>query len=132
MGLYRAFEDSKKKLRVLVECDTGANRCGVISPSAALKLAKVISSNNNLIFGGLMTYPPISEPEQVNSFLAEAKDLIEKNGIKVETISIGGSPDMWKVKKMQKWLKIKQNPNPIWFSPNMRQWQTIGERAKKV
>ena len=99
-GLSRAFEDSKKKLRVLVECDTGANRCGVISPSAALKLAKVISSNNNLIFGGLMTYPPISEPEKVNSFLAEAKDLIEKNGIKVETISIGGSPDMWKVKKI--------------------------------
>ena len=99
-GLSRAFGDSEKRLRVLVECDTGAKRCGVISPSAALKLAKEISSNNNLIFGGLMTYPPISEPEKVNAFLAEAKELIEKNGITVETISIGGSPDMWKVKEI--------------------------------
>ena len=96
-GLSRVFEDSEKKLRVLVECDTGAKRCGVISPSAALKLAKAISLNTNLIFGGLMTYPPISEPEKVNTFLAETKELIEKNGIVVETISIGGSPDMWKV-----------------------------------
>ena len=96
-GLSRVFEDSEKKLRVLVECDTGAKRCGVISPSAALKLAKAISLNTNLIFGGLMTYPPISEPEKVNTFLTEAKQLIEKNRIVVETISIGGSPDMWKV-----------------------------------
>jgi len=96
-GLSRVFEDSEKRLRVLVECDTGAKRCGVISPSAALKLAKAISLNTNLIFGGLMTYPPISEPEKVNTFLTEAKQLIEKNRIVVETISIGGSPDMWKV-----------------------------------
>ena len=96
-GLSRVFEDSEKKLRVLVECDTGAKRCGVISPSAALKLAKAISLNTNLIFGGLMTYPPISEPEKVNTFLTEAKQLIEKNRIVVETISIGGSPDMWNV-----------------------------------
>ena len=99
-GLSKVFEDSEKKLRVLVECDTGAKRCGVISPSAALKLAKAISLNTNLIFGGLMTYPPIAEPEKVNTFLAEAKELIEKNGITVETISIGGSPDMWKVKEI--------------------------------
>ena len=99
-GLSRAFEDSEKKIKVLVECDTGAERCGVTSPTTALKLAKVISSDTNLIFGGLMTYPPISEPEKVNTFLAEAKELIEKNGIKVETISIGGSPDMWRVEKM--------------------------------
>jgi len=99
-GLSRAFEDSEKKLRVLVECDTGAKRCGVISPSAALKLAKAISSNTNLIFGGLMTYPPISDPEKINTFLAEAKELIEKSDIRVETISIGGSPDMWKVQEI--------------------------------
>jgi len=99
-GLAKTFEDSERKLKVLVECDTGAERCGVISPLAALELAREISCRPGLIFGGLMTYPPISEPEKINGFLSKAKELIEKNAIPVEVISIGGSPDMWKVEKI--------------------------------
>ena len=38
-GLSSAFKNAKSQLAVLVECDTGASRCGVISPEAACNLA---------------------------------------------------------------------------------------------
>ena len=83
---------------MLVECDTGANRCGVISPQDACELAELINRSPGLIFGGLMTYPPTSQAQKINSFLTDAKKLIEAKNIAVNTVSIGGSPDMWKVK----------------------------------
>ena len=44
-----------------------------------------------------MTYPPISQAQKINSFLSDAKKVIEEKNITVNTVSIGGSPDMWKV-----------------------------------
>ena len=97
-GLSKTFERAKEVLPVLVECDTGANRCGVISPQEACELAELINRSPGLIFGGLMTYPPTSQAQKINSFLTDAKKLIEAKNIAVNTVSIGGSPDMWKVK----------------------------------
>jgi D-serine deaminase-like pyridoxal phosphate-dependent protein len=96
-GLSKTFKGAEKPLSVLVECDTGANRCGVTSPQLACELAELINRSPGLIFGGLMTYPPISQAQKINSFLTNAKKLIEAKKINVNTISIGGSPDMWKV-----------------------------------
>ncbi|MDC3169625.1 alanine racemase [Paracoccaceae bacterium] len=97
-GLSKTFKGSKEPLSVLVECDTGANRCGVTSPQEASELAELINRRPGLIFGGLMTYPPSSQSQKINNFLTDAKKLIEAKNIAVNTVSIGGSPDMWKVK----------------------------------
>ena len=94
-GLSRFFKNSQKNLDVLVECDTGAERCGVITPDAALFLANKIKDLPGLSFAGLMTYPPVGKMELVNSFLTDAKQKIEETGLVVKTISVGGSPDMW-------------------------------------
>ena len=96
-GLSKTFKEAEKPLSVLVECDTGANRCGVMSPHLACELAELINESPGLIFGGLMTYPPTSQAQKINNFLTDAKKLIEAKNITVNTISIGGSPDMWKV-----------------------------------
>ena len=96
-GLSKTFEGAEEALPVLVECDTGANRCGVISPQQACELAELINKSPGLIFKGLMTYPPISQAQKINNFLTDAKKLIEAKNITVNTVSIGGSPDMWKV-----------------------------------
>ena len=95
IGLSKAFSTSPKPLTVLVECDTGALRCGVVTPQEANKLACLISDLPGLRFGGLMTYPPIAKYKDVNDFLESSKVLIEGNGMKVDVVSIGGSPDMW-------------------------------------
>ncbi len=94
-GLSAAFADASEPLRVLVECDTGAGRCGVTSPEAAAGLAARIAALPGLHFAGLMTYPPVGAEAAVQDWLARAKALIQARGIAVEVISSGGSPGMW-------------------------------------
>ncbi len=94
-GLANAFRDSPEPLTVLVECDTGAGRCGVITPQQARDLAKHIVSQPGLRFGGLMTYPDVGGAVKVQQFMSDAKALIESDGTPVPVISSGGSPDMW-------------------------------------
>jgi D-serine deaminase-like pyridoxal phosphate-dependent protein len=93
-GLSKAFAGAGDILTVLVECNTGANRCGVASPQAAAALAQRIGNAPGLTFGGLMTYPPIAGAAGVQVFMSEAKALIEGQGMTVPTITSGGSPDM--------------------------------------
>ena len=95
-GLSRAFADAATPLTVLVECNTGADRCGVASPTAAAELASLIDSLPGLGFGGLMTFPPVGRMEEAEAWLIEAKTLIEATGLQVNVISSGGSPDMWR------------------------------------
>ena len=94
-GLSAAFSDTEWPLRILIECDTGAQRCGVISPEDALKLAEHIVRAPGLKFAGLMTYPPVGREADVQDWLSRAKELIEGAGHKVDVISNGGSPGMW-------------------------------------
>lgn len=95
-GLSRAFADSQKPLTVLVECDTGMGRCGVQSPEAALALAGKIANSPGLRFGGLMTYPAAGQVEANAKFLSSAKTLLTQVGLPPETISNGGTPDLWR------------------------------------
>lgn len=92
-GLSRAFSAAGADLTVLVECDTGARRCGVSSPQAAAVLAGHIADAPGLSFGGLMTYPPAGGTAGVEAFMREARALVEARGIAVATVTSGGSPD---------------------------------------
>ena len=93
-GLSQVFASSERPLSVLVECNTGANRCGVASPRDADLLAARIAEAPGLIFGGLMTYPPAAGEAGVEAFMTEAKALIEARGIAVPVITSGGTPTM--------------------------------------
>ena len=94
-GLAEAFADIGKPLKVLVECDTGAARCGVQSPAEAVELAGLIDQSPGLEFDGLLTYPPVGGQSAVVAFMTEAKEGLAAAGIACTTISSGGSPDMW-------------------------------------
>ena len=94
-GYSGTFCDAAKPLTVLVECDTGAGRCGVQSPEAALELARLILRSPGLQFGGLMTYPPAGLAAAVTDWLAQARQLLEDAGIAVPVITGGNTPDMW-------------------------------------
>lgn len=95
-GLGGAFADATEKLTVLVECDTGAGRCGVPTPAAACDLALAIASTPGLRFGGLMTYPAVGGAATVQAFMTEAVALCEAAGLHVERVTSGGAPDMWR------------------------------------
>lgn len=93
-GLSAAFAEEPAPLRVLVECNTGADRCGVATPEAAAALARRIEDAPGLSFGGLMTYPPAGGTASVQSFMGRAKSLIEADGMTVATVTSGGTPSM--------------------------------------
>lgn len=94
-GYAKVASNSLKSLSVLVECDTGGQRCGVQSPEAALGLARHIAGSTGLTFGGLMTYPARGKFVEADRWLGEAKRLIEAAGIDVPVVTAGNSPDMW-------------------------------------
>lgn len=95
-GLSDGFADASEPLAVLVECDTGAKRCGVTVPEAAANLAARIAEATGLRFAGLMTYPPIGQEAAVNDWLLRAVARCKERGLKVDVISTGGSPGMWR------------------------------------
>ena len=76
------------EIPVLIELDTGGNRCGVQSPEAALELARKVVQLRGLRFQGIMTYPsqPKAEP-----FLTRTRRLLEDAGIEVPVVSGGGT-----------------------------------------
>ena len=93
-GLSDAAQRAGLTLMVLIECDTGAHRCGVQSPQEATALARLIHQLPNLHFGGLMTYPT---SEQTDAFVRETRNLLAVDNLSIERVSGGGTPTMWQV-----------------------------------
>lgn len=81
-------------LRVLVECDTGARRCGVQTPEAARDLARRIAAAPGLVFGGLMTYPPAFGAARAQEFLSRAVPLVVGAVGACPVVSSGGTPGL--------------------------------------
>jgi D-serine deaminase-like pyridoxal phosphate-dependent protein len=91
-GLSAAAQQEGSELPVLVEFDTGLGRCGVQFPQEAADLARTIAHAAGLRFGGLMTYP---NNDQTDPFAREVKALLKSDGLEVEQVSGGGTPDVW-------------------------------------
>lgn len=94
-GLSNAFANEPNPLTVLIECDTGAGRCGVQTPEQALSLARIISNLPGLQFGGLMTYPTPKGAGDAAAFMQLCVAALSSNDIECPVISTGGTPDMW-------------------------------------
>jgi D-serine deaminase-like pyridoxal phosphate-dependent protein len=75
-------------VRVLVEMDTGARRCGVQSPQAAADLARRIVELPGIDLNGVMTYPSRAEAKP---FLDETKELFHGDGLPIHLVSGGGT-----------------------------------------
>lgn len=91
-GLSKAAQEAGLTLPVLIECDTGAHRCGVQSPQEAAEFARLIASLPNLHFGGLMTYPT---HESLDGFVRQTRSLLSEDSLRIERVSGGGTPCMW-------------------------------------
>jgi D-serine deaminase-like pyridoxal phosphate-dependent protein len=91
-GLSGAAHAAGLSLTVLVECDTGLQRCGVQSPAQAADLARLLASLPGLRFGGLMTYPT---NERLDPFVRETRSLLKQDKLEIERVSGGGTPGMW-------------------------------------
>lgn len=90
-----AARKADSKITILIECDTGAARCGLSDPNAICQLARYIIGYDELFFGGLMTYPAAGKRQLSCEALDAAIAACTAAGIAVETVTSGGSPDMW-------------------------------------
>jgi D-serine deaminase-like pyridoxal phosphate-dependent protein len=75
-------------VRVVIELDTGARRCGVQSPAAARDLARTLARLPGIDLQGVMTYP--SYPE-ARPFLDEVRRLFQAEGLPLDMIGGGGT-----------------------------------------
>jgi D-serine deaminase-like pyridoxal phosphate-dependent protein len=91
-GLAAAAEAAGVSLPVLVEFDTGMQRCGVQSPAEAAALARLIAGSAGISFGGLMTYPYNAATDP---FVEATRALLDADGLAVQRVSIGGTAGMW-------------------------------------
>lgn len=94
-GLANAFAESAAPLHIMVECDTGAIRCGVQTPEQALHLAQQVDTLPGVHFAGLMTYPTPGGAKTAAEFMKNTLLLLNKAGIDCPEVSTGGTPDMW-------------------------------------
>lgn len=90
-----AYFAGRKFLSVLVECDTGAGRCGVQTPEEAVALADMIAGDDNLHFAGLMTYPKAHGEAEVEEFFSTVIAALAAKGIACEIVSNGGTPSLF-------------------------------------
>lgn len=88
LGISQQAELDGVSVRVIVELDTGAKRCGVQSPQAALELGRRIMDLPGLSLQGIMTYPSMLAAKP---FIAETVDLFQRAGLPCPMISGGGT-----------------------------------------
>lgn len=94
-GLARWAGKHPNSLTVLIECDTGMQRCGVSNPEDTALLASRIARTPGLTFGGLLTYPLPQQRKHVNQWLEAAERACRSAGHPPRTISSGGTPDLF-------------------------------------
>lgn len=100
-NLSKAGQDAGVELNCLVDVDCGMRRCGV-TPEGAAELAFTISRSKKLAFKGIMGYeghvghyPTPEWPQRVKeamSIVSEAKRGIERAGLSVDNVVVGGTP----------------------------------------
>ena len=105
-------------LSVLVECDTGAGRCGVQTPAEAVQLAQAIAAAPGLRFAGLMVYPLRGGMARTQSWLAQAVEMLTAVNLPPDVISTGGTPDLWQAHRVG--LATEHRPGTYIYSDRMQ------------
>ena len=99
-ALSRSMSANGLELPVMVEVDTGLNRCGVPPGAPTRDLAQQVTLLPGLRFAGLLTHEGHAQvagtPDQVRAtglsagqMMAETAELIRKSGLEVPIISVG-------------------------------------------
>lgn len=99
--LSEAAQSNGVNLNVVVDVHTRLERCGVEPGQPALDLASAVTKAQNLRFAGLMSYegaiisdnPDVvySESKKAIQPVLDTREMIEKAGMPVDVVSVGGT-----------------------------------------
>jgi D-serine deaminase-like pyridoxal phosphate-dependent protein len=117
-GYARTFTDPSRPLTVLVECDTGAGRCGVQTAEEAVALARAIAGHPGLLFGGLMIYPKRGGIAETQGWLASAVTALTEANLPPAVVSTGGTPDMLRAAEVS--LATEHRPGTYIYNDRMQ------------
>ncbi|WP_366923449.1 alanine racemase [Metallumcola ferriviriculae] len=92
-----------RQVEVLVEVDTGLQRCGVATAEEALGLVKLIKQRDGVLFKGIMTHAGhvyaarsyeqvLQIGEQEGKTMVELADYLDSKGYCSDVISVGSTP----------------------------------------
>lgn len=95
-GLDEAMREAGLVLPVLLECDTGGQRCGVQRPEDAAALARTVAGLPGLRLAGLMTYPAAGGTAATRAWLEAALGRLGEAGLEAGIVSTGGTPDLYR------------------------------------
>jgi D-serine deaminase-like pyridoxal phosphate-dependent protein len=101
--IQTVFSSANQRLHVLVEIDSGLQRCGIPPGKKLIDLVQQIESAPALVFSGIFThagqvYGAKSEEEVRKTgeyealIMHESAQSLRKNGIEVKVISVGSTP----------------------------------------
>ena len=100
-SLSEAATSAGVTIRVVVDVDTGLNRCGVEPGDTAVKLSATVARAGGLEFGGISTYegaivsddPSVVEAETKKALqrLLDTRQSIEAEGLDVPMVCAGGT-----------------------------------------
>ena len=140
-ALSNAAQSSGVVLHVLVDINTGLDRCGVEPRQPTLELAQKISSSDGLRLAGLMAYEGEAQENGHQTETAavitavqavlDTKELIEKSGLKVETVSLEGTRSYEVVGAMKGVTEVRMDTFPL-MDGNLRQSMPDFQPAAKV
>ena len=98
--LDAAMREAGLVLPVLIECDTGAERCGVQAPEEAVELARLVAGLKGLRLEGLMTYPARGRTPVTAAWLGEAVAGLRRRRDRARRgQGTGGTPDLFRAQR---------------------------------
>ncbi len=110
-------------INALVDVNTGLDRCGVEPGLPAIDLAKEITRAPGLHFAGLMTYEGtilredyqdlVSESRKAVKLVLDTRDALEKEGLDVEAVSVGGTHNYEIVGAMEGITEVQVGSYPL-------------------
>ncbi|MDH3604042.1 MAG: alanine racemase [Candidatus Tectomicrobia bacterium] len=85
--LAEAAASQQTSLQVVIDVDTGANRCGIAPGAPALELAQAVDQAPHLTLLGLMTTATSAALQP----LLDTRGELERAGLQMHTVSVGSS-----------------------------------------
>ncbi len=121
--LSEAAADAGVVLRILVELDAGMGRCGVATGPASLELARGVNDSAGLEFSGLMANEgPLPNQDWENvadenhrrlQSVVDTRELIEREGLPVSTVSVGGTHNYDTASRMSGVTEVQAGIYPL-------------------
>ncbi len=119
-GYAARFRDPAHPLRVVVELDAGAGRCGVAGAAEAVALARLIAAEPGLAFEGVFTYPPRQAAEATVARLRAVRDALRAAGLPPRVVSNGGTPDLGPALPLEAGLVTEHRPGTYVYNDRMQ------------